>query len=184
MIESLITSKTRIKLLLKFFLNSQTTSYLRSLEAEFGESSNSIRIELNKMESAGLLNSSIEGNKKLFYANTSHPLFGDIHSILKKFVGIDQINEKIASQIGDLQAAYLIGDLATGHDSKIIDLVLVGNNPDRASIDTLVSTAENFISRKIRYTFLSREEMIRDYSDKPVLIIWRADTANDQEDIL
>ena len=43
MIESIITSKTRIKLLLKFFLNSQTTSYLRGLEAELGESSNSMR---------------------------------------------------------------------------------------------------------------------------------------------
>jgi len=50
MIESLITSKTRIKLLLKFFFNSQTKSYLRSMEKEFGESSNAIRIELNRFE--------------------------------------------------------------------------------------------------------------------------------------
>lgn len=88
MIGSLITSKTRIKLLLRFFLNSQTTGYLRSLEADFGESTNSIRIELNKMENAGLLKSTTAGNKKLFFANTSHPLFNDINSILKKFVGI------------------------------------------------------------------------------------------------
>ena len=53
MIEALISSKTRIKLLLKFFLNSKTTSYLRGLEAEFGESSNAIRIELNRFEKAG-----------------------------------------------------------------------------------------------------------------------------------
>lgn len=183
MIESLITSKTRIKLLLKFFLNSQTMSYLRSLETEFGESSNSIRVELNKLESAGLLNSTTDGNKKLFYANTSHPLFCDINNILKKFVGIDHIIEQITSQVGDLQAAYLIGDFATGNDSPIIDMTLVGDNLDRTYIDTLVSKAESFISRKVKYIILSPEEMIRIFSNKPVLLIWRADTANAITDI-
>jgi hypothetical protein len=175
MIESLITSKTRIKLLLKFFLNSQTRSYLRGLETEFGESSNSIRVELNKLESAGLLNSTTEGNKKLFFANTSHPLFDDIQNILKKFVGIDQIIEKITSQIGDLEAAYLIGDFATGNDSQIINMILVGNNLDCAYIDTLVSKAETFISRKVKYIILSQDEMTQAFSNKPVLLIWKVD---------
>ena len=40
MLESLITSKTRVKLLLKFFLNPGTKAYLREIAAEFGESSN------------------------------------------------------------------------------------------------------------------------------------------------
>ena len=70
MIETLISSKTRIKLLLKFFLNSNTTSYLRGLEGEFGESSNAIRVELNKLEEAGMLSSEVKGNKKMFKANT------------------------------------------------------------------------------------------------------------------
>jgi DNA-binding transcriptional regulator PaaX len=64
MIETLISSKTRIKLLLKFFLNSNTTAYLRSLEEEFGESTNSIRIELNRFEKAGFLASHSQANKK------------------------------------------------------------------------------------------------------------------------
>lgn len=178
MIENLITSKTRIKLLLKFFLNSQTMSYLRSMETEFGESSNSIRVELNKLEEAGLINSTYEGNKKLFFANTGHPLYGDINNILKKMVGIDQIIEKITSQIGELQAAYLTGDFATGNDSQIIDLVLVGTDLDRAFIDTLVSKAEQFISRRIKCIILSQEELIHIFRNKPVLLIWRSEINN------
>ena len=50
MIETLISSKTRVKLLLKFFLNSRNTAYLRNLEEEFEESTNGIRVELNKFE--------------------------------------------------------------------------------------------------------------------------------------
>ncbi|MBN2682880.1 MAG: ArsR family transcriptional regulator, partial [Bacteroidales bacterium] len=65
MLETIITSKTRIRLLLKFFLNSRTSGYLRSLASEFGESTNSIRQELNRFEKAGLLEASTEGNKKI-----------------------------------------------------------------------------------------------------------------------
>ena len=172
MIESIITSKTRIKLLLKFFLNSQTTSYLRGLEAELGESTNSIRVELNRLESAGLLNSSNEGNKKLFSANTHHPLFSEINSILKKFVGIDQIIERVTSQIGDLQSAYITGDFAIGKDSPIIDLALIGDKLDKPFIDSLVEKAEKMINRQIKYLILTQDEMNHFYDKKPILLIW------------
>jgi hypothetical protein len=178
MIESLITSKTRIKLLLKFFLNSQTKSYLRSLETEFGESTNSIRVELNRLEDAGLLSVAAEGNKKMFFANTQHPLFNDINNILKKFVGIDQIIDQVTTQIGELQAAYLTGDFAIGKDSKIIDLALVGYKLDRIYIETLVEKAEHFISRRIKYILLTKEEMALYFINKPVLLIWKTDKVN------
>ena len=178
MLKSLITSKTRIKILLKFFLNYQTMCHLRGLESEFGESSNSIRMELINLENAGILNSTVKGNKKLYYANTNYPLFSEINSMLNKFVGIDQIVAHITIHIGDLDAAYLINDLAVGKDSRIIELALVGNKLDQAYIDILVSKAENFISRKIKYFVLSPEEMISSYNNKPVLLIWKAEPSN------
>ncbi|MBL7969961.1 MAG: ArsR family transcriptional regulator [Prolixibacteraceae bacterium] len=150
-------------------------SYLRGLEAEFGESTNSIRVELNRLENAGLLDSTNEGNKKMFFANTKHPLFTEINNILKKFIGIDQIIERITSQIGDLQAAYLTGDFAVGKDSNIIDLALIGEKLDRQYIDSLVEKAENFISRRIKYIILTNEELIQFYDNKPTLLIWQSD---------
>ena len=175
MIESLITSKTRIKLLLKFFLNSQTKSYLRSLETEFGESTNSIRVELNRLENAGLLDTVLVGNKKMFFANTLHPLFDDINNILRKYIGIDQIIEKITSQIGELNSAYLTGDFAIGKDSEIIDLALIGDHLDRFRIESLVEKAESHINRRIKCIILSKEEMLQFYSNKPALLIWKSD---------
>lgn len=178
MIESLITSKTRIKLLLKFFLNTQTKSYLRGLETEFGESSNSIRVELNRLETAGLLSAATEGNKKMFYANTGHPLYGDINSILRKFIGIDHIIEQVTSQIGELQSAYVTGDFAIGRDSNIIDLALVGEKLDRPFIDSLIEKAESFIHRRIKYLVLTADEMRQYFNNQPVLLIWKSDTDN------
>lgn len=172
MIESLITSKTRIKLLLKFFLNSQTTGYLRNLEAEFGESTNSIRMELNRLEQAGLLISASDGNKKIYAANTDHPLFNDINSIVKKAVGIDKIIEKVISQIGDLDSVYLTGNLASGRNSDTIELVVLGRNIDNLYLNSLIEKTEEIIHRKIVYKLMQREELLAGFLGIPILLIW------------
>ncbi|MDD3011868.1 MAG: ArsR family transcriptional regulator, partial [Bacteroidales bacterium] len=117
MLDTLITSKTRVKLLLKFFLNSNNAAYLRSLSGEFGESTNAIRGELNRFEEAGLLESFLKGNKKMYQANVRHPLFNDIHNLLLKHTGIDQVIERILNNIGDLEQAWVVGDFAQGKDS-------------------------------------------------------------------
>lgn len=157
MIDALISSKTRIKLLLKFFLNSHATAYLRSLESEFGESSNGIRVELNRLENAGLLLSDNEGNKKIFRANTGHPLFREIHNIILKQVGLDQVIENVIRRLGDVQRVYLVGDFSKGMDSPVIDLVFVGDF-DKPYLTTLVEKAEKIVGRKIRYLLYTPEE--------------------------
>ena len=53
MLDSLIKSKTRLRLLIKFFINISNKGYLNSLANEFGESTNSVRKELNNLCSAG-----------------------------------------------------------------------------------------------------------------------------------
>lgn len=158
MIDTLISSKTRLKLLLKFFLNSKTSAYLRSLECEFGESTNAIRLELNRFESAGLLETHVSGNKKIYQANTKHPIFPDIQNILKKFIGIDQIIEKVISRLGDISKVYVIGDFANGKDSQIIDLIIIAQKLDRTYLSSLIEKTETLIHRKISYIILNQTE--------------------------
>src|SRR5690606_17336294 len=112
----------------------------------------------NRLEGAGLLNSEVTGNRKYFKANTNHPLFYDINNILKKFVGIDKLIEKVINQIGSLEKAYITGDFAEGRNSQIVDLVLVGRNIDTSFIEKLISKSEELIDRKIRYLILSEEQ--------------------------
>ena len=172
MLDALITSKTRIKILLKFFLNKDNQSYLRSLEQEFGESSNAIRLELNRFEEAGLLKSFANGNKKYFQANTNHPLYNDIHSIIFKMVGIDTIIDSIASKLQDIEAAFLAGNLAKGIDSRIIDIILVGEKIDGNLINNYIGIAEKIIKRKIRYIHIKRDEIEEYFANTPTLLIW------------
>ena len=174
MIETLISSKTRIKLLLKFFLNSKTTAYLRSLEGEFGDSTNAIRVELNKLENAGMLSSSLKGNKKIFQANTKHPLFKEIHNILLKQIGLDQIIETVVERLGDVDNVYLIGDFAKGLDSQIIDLIFIGDI-DKNYLLKLIEKVEKLISRKVRYLIYTDSELPKSELNKmnpERLLLW------------
>ena len=157
MIETLISSKTRIKLLLKFFLNSSTTAYLRSLESEFGESTNAIRLELNRLEQAGMLSSFYEGNKKMFKANKEHPLFKDVRTMLMKTIGLDKIIQNVIERLGDVEKVFLVGKFAKGLDSPIIDLIFIGNI-DKNYLITLVEKAELIVKRKIRYLIYQSSE--------------------------
>lgn len=174
MLESLITSKTRLKLLLKFFLNSNTTSYLRDLEAEFGESTNAIRLELNRFEHAGMLQSEMSGNKKIFKTNTSHPLFADLHNIILKYTGIDQIVEQVISRLGGVTQAYVTGKLARGSDSLVIDICIVGTNIDKIYLTKLVEKTEKLLKRRIRYIVIETDEakaFLQSYPE--ALLLWK-----------
>jgi hypothetical protein len=176
MLDTLITSKTRIKLLLRFFLNSKSRSYLRNLESEFKESTNSIRLELNRFEDAGLLVSSMDGNKKIYRANTGHPLFPEIHNILKKYTGIDQVVEKVAQKLGGVEKVYLTGDLAKGKESESIDIVIFGNGIDEDYLINLIGKTNKLIKREINYTIgpVQGEDKFLDENPEPLLLYQHA----------
>jgi hypothetical protein len=174
MIETLISSKTRVKLLLKFFLNSRTKAYLRSLETEFDESTNAIRLELNRFEKAGMLESDIEGNKKYFKANTRHPLFSNLQQIVRKYVGIDTIIENVINNLGQVEEVYVTGQFARGLDGNVIDLEFIGEVQSRYLLE-LIEKAEKIINRKIRYiiyTAAEGAEIKKTADNKERLLIW------------
>ena len=158
MLESLITSKTRIRLLLKFFLNPETRAYLRELASEFGESTNGIRLELNSLTKAKLLKSSNIGRTVVYRANKDHTLFTDIQSFVQKYVGIDHLMDDLISELGHIDAAYIIGDYAHGSDTGLIDLVIVGQ-VKMDVLQRLVEKTGKIISRKIRPLALDQEEL-------------------------
>jgi hypothetical protein len=177
-LEQLITSRTRIKMLLKFFSNSNSTSYLRELAGEFGESTNSIRLELNKLSKAGYLTSSSKGRTIEYRANTTHLLFPEIKKLVHKYLGIDTIVEdvvnKVVSRLGKVLVCFITGDYANGKDSGIIDIVFVGD-VDQKYLRVCIERAEGLIKRKIRSLVLSPSEFETNKEDLKVekaILLW------------
>jgi len=153
----LISSKTRIKLLIRFFFNPSTRSYLRELANEFNVSTNSVREELNQLTRTELLTSQKSGRQVFYKANQKHPLFPELKSMVSKVMGIDQVIDGIVTRLGDIERAFLLDDYAEGKDSGIIDLDLVGNI-DQYHLNDLSRKTERYIKRKIRSLVLSRDE--------------------------
>lgn len=177
MLETLITSKTRINLLLKFFLNSKNTGWLRSLESEFPETSNAIRLELLRLERAELLKSRYIGNKKVYRANTKHPLFPEINSLLMKHFGLDEVIERVTEKMGDISEVYLVGKLAKGQESKMVDFWFIGKDINKEYLIKIIEKAEAKIQRKIRYIILSKREFIdfsKNIKENELLLLWKS----------
>jgi len=171
-LDVLISNKTRIKLLFRFFMNPEQTAYLRGLEKEFNDSTNAIRIELNRFEEAGIINAAKDGNKKIYQVNTDYPLFSDLQSLARKHFGIDRILDDVIARLGAPRSVYLTGMLARGLDSAVVDLTIVADTIDRAYLATLVEKAEKTINRKIRTMVLTSDET--DQIPTPSVLIYAA----------
>jgi hypothetical protein len=170
----LITSKTRIKLLIRFFMNPQAHSYLRELSRELNVSSNAVREELNQLTRAKLLKSRKSGRQVHYTANQDHPLFPELKAMIKKVIGIDQVINDIVSRLGEIEKAYLLDDYAEGKDTGIIDLLLIGNI-DHNHLDDLSKKTEQYIGRKIRTLVLCREEFEKMQpliKARPRMLVW------------
>jgi len=144
-------------MLLKFFTNSTSTAYLRGMAEEFGESTNAIRHELNNLSKAGYLISAENGRTIEYRANTQHPLYGELKSLVHKYLGIDTIVENIVKKLGNLEAAYIIGDYARGMDTGTIEVLLVGDI-DEIYLKKLEDKARSLVHREIKTTPISTQE--------------------------
>ena len=160
MLTQLFTSKTRIQLLLKLFLNPEVSCYLRELATEFAVSPNAVKEELDSLTQAGYLEKEKQGRSLFFRANTQHPIFPELHSIVKKSLGIDRIIEEVRQRLGQVQAVYILDDYALGKDSGLIDLLIIGQV--RAELlAEYVRITEEKIKRKLRVLVLSDDKFGR-----------------------
>ena len=158
MLDTLITSKTRVKLLMKFFLNPGTRAYLRELASEFGESTNSVRVELNRLSKAKIISAENVGRTIEYRANMEHSLFNEIQSLVRKYAGVDKLIETLIKKLGDVKTAYLVGDYARGIDSGLIDIILIGKI-NKMELNRVAERRGKDISRKIRPMIVTVKEL-------------------------
>lgn len=156
MLENLITSKTRLRLLVKFFINVANEGYLRGLATEMQESTNAIRKELNNLSDAGYLIRQ-DGDTKITYkANQKHPFFHLLQQVVRKYVGLDTLVELVLDRMGDVKRVYVIGDYAKGIDSGVIEVVLEGHQLNEEYIAILSEKIELEIQKKVTFYLVNQ----------------------------
>jgi len=151
MLENLITSKTRLRLLVKFFINTANDGYLRGLATEMHENTNAIRKELNNLSDAGFIIRKEQESKVIYKANKLHPFFSLLQQIVRKHIGLDDIIESIVDRIGTINRVFLIGDYAKGIDSGQIEVVIEGDVVDENYLAQLKPKIETEIQKTITF---------------------------------
>ena len=159
LLDQLFTGKIRLKLLARLLLNPSSQVYLRQLQKDLNVSSNTVRLELNKLSEMKLI-STVEAEEskiKKYVANTFHPLYTNLRSIILKYVGVDQLLEEVFYKLGDLEEVFLTGDIAEGKETPFIDLVMVGEF-NKEFLFQLLERAEKLLNKKIRIAIYSKNE--------------------------
>ena len=149
MLDVLITSKTRLRLLTKFFVSQANKGYLNGLANEMGESTNSIRKELNHLYNAGYLNKIKNNNKVEYNVNSLHPLYDTLRKVVLKHLGLEDIVDAVLEKMGSVDKIILVGDYAKGIDSGIIEIFLIGKKLNTEYISNLEDKIERLINRKV-----------------------------------
>ena len=156
MLNSLITSKTRLRMLIKFFVSAANKGYLNGLANEFNESTNSIRKELNNLSDAGYLLKSKQNNRVIYNADIKHPLFKVLQKIVRQHLGLEEIVETVISRMGDLDIIALTGDYANGIDSGIIEIVIIGDDINMDYLENIKFKIKDKISRAVNFIIDSK----------------------------
>lgn len=156
MLGELITSKTRLRLLIKFFISQANRGYLNGLANEMGESTNAIRKELNHLQSAGYLKKIKVDNKIEYRANVKHPLFDVLQKVVLKHLGLEELVETVLERMGEVRQIILVGEYAKGIDSGYIEIFLIGQSLNMEYITQLEDKIENIIKRKVSFYLASK----------------------------
>lgn len=151
MLENLITSKTRLRLLVKFFVDVANEGYLRGLATEMQESTNAIRKELNNLSEAGYLVRQESEHKVTYKANQHHPFFSLLQKVVHKYIGLDTLVELVLDRMGSVQRVFIIGDYAKGIDSGTIEVILEGDQLNEDYIVNLSEKIEKAINKKVLF---------------------------------
>lgn len=159
MLEAIVSSRARVKLLTLFLLNPGREYYVREIARMTEENTNAVRRELANLESFGLIAGQKKGNQQYYTVNQDFFLYEDLQKIVLKTEGVARlIKEKLGNQ-KNIDCMFIFGSFARGDAGakSDIDLFIVGD-VDEDTLIPLVHESERTLNREINYTLMRRSE--------------------------
>ena len=133
--------------------------HLRAIARAVGTSAGTAARELGRLEDAGLVRRTREGNQVYFEARPNQPLFGQIRDVVRQAAGAPYILRKHLSELDGVERAVIFGSYADGRlqpDSDV-DLLIIGD-PDRDELTDRLEMAGLEISRPVNEVVMSQAE--------------------------
>jgi predicted nucleotidyltransferase len=151
MLETLLGSKLRAKVLGWLFSHPDERYFVRQLTGLVKEDSTNVSRELARLEKTGILVSTTEGRQKYYQANRESPLFDELHGLMLKTVGIaDVLRSALAPAQEKIKTAFIFGSIATGNENRRSDIdVMVIGRVSFEEVVSLLSPAEEKLRREV-----------------------------------
>ncbi len=127
-LDKILSSKTRAEIFRLLLGLDAEELHLREITRRSGFVIQTVRQELEKLESIGIVSARRSGNRLYYRANIEHPLYTDLHNIVLKTVGLVDLLKK-SMEGHEIIAAFVFGSIATGTEdaSSDIDLMVIGD---------------------------------------------------------
>jgi predicted nucleotidyltransferase len=189
-------SNVQQRLLALIFGHPETSFYWAEIVRTLQSGKGAIDRELARLERSGLVSVERIGNQKHYRANRDSPIFHELHSIVRKTVGLaDPLRHSLQPFAERIRAAFVYGSIAKGTDSarSDIDLMVIGDNLTYSDLYSGLEQAEKILARPVNPTFLNLAEWKRKQAEKnsfiekinsqPKLFIFgsEADLSNESE---
>jgi hypothetical protein len=173
MLQHLIPSKVRRKILELFFHHPQESFYLRKIVREVNEEVNAVKRELDILSSAKVLQKEKRLNKIFFSLNKNWRFYDEFLRIFAKTSSLATLIENNLSKIGKIKYIALSTKFIKGQPIKEdeIYLLFVGVIV-LPEVQSIIAQDEKNFGREINYTVMTEEEFIfRKKNNDP--FIWR-----------
>lgn len=159
LVDRLLGSSTRVRLLTVLLTNPGQEFYLRELQRRIGVSPRAAHYELANLEWMDLLTSRRRGRERFYMANTEHPIYQELKQIIYKTVGLGEVLRAALGGLSGVEAAFIYGSVAKGTErvTSDIDLIVLGD-PDQERLDKALRDAEAALKREVNLTKMSSKE--------------------------
>ncbi|MDO9579305.1 MAG: nucleotidyltransferase domain-containing protein [Bacteroidales bacterium] len=167
MLETILGSKLRSKVLGWLFTHPDERYFVRQLTSLLKEDSTNVSRELIRLEKTGVLVSTKEGKQKYYQANRKSPVYNELHGLIVKTTGLaDVLRSALSPSTGRIKVAFIFGSIATGNEDKASDIdVMVVGDISFGDVVSLLSSAEEKLGRELNsvvYPIAEFKQKVRD----------------------
>lgn len=159
MLEDLIVSRVRVKLLELFLSNPGSIFHVRDIVRRVDEEINAVRRELLHMEKCGMVSKEPRANRLFYKFREDYPLYFDLLALINKTKNLGGDILKNKNKIGKIKYAFLSGKFIRNKISapNEVEMLIVGNIV-LPQVAQFVRAEETKRGREVNYTVMSEDE--------------------------
>lgn len=158
-LQDLMISRVRVGILELFYTHASDMFYVREVTRKIREEINSVRRELERMASFGLLKSEKRGNRVYYFVNPDYYLYQELQAMVAKTTGLGGKIRKYRRKLGQIEFVMFSSRFVGGSRplQGEVDILVIGDIV-LPELEQLIKETESGLGREINYAVFSLEE--------------------------